>query len=71
VVLDTPAFDQDLRLQKPLEDFTVEQFIPQLAIEALDVAVLPRAARFDVQRLYADLLQPLTHLLGGELRAVV
>ena len=41
------------------------------AVEALGVAVLPRAARLDVQRLHARSRQELADRSGDELRAVV
>src|SRR5688572_9639584 len=39
-----PALDQHLRLGPAAEPFAVEQLIAQLAVEAFDEAVLPRAA---------------------------
>ena len=42
VEVTSPAFDDDLSLPQRVEDFTIEQFIAQARIEALDVAVLPR-----------------------------
>lgn len=53
VVVIPPAFDQDLRLLERVEDLRVQQLVPQLAVERLDVAVLPRAAGLDKQRLHA------------------
>ena len=32
-----------------VEEFSIEQFIPQPSVEALAIAVLPRAARFDLE----------------------
>ena len=48
VVLHLPLFDYNLRLLQGLEDFSIEAFVPQLAVEALTVAVLPRASGFNV-----------------------
>lgn len=42
IVVPTPVFDQDLRLLQRVEDLAVEQFIAQLAVEALAVTVLSR-----------------------------
>ena len=39
--MDAPALDQDERFLESVEDLTVEQFISELAIEALVVSVLP------------------------------
>ena len=63
--------DDDARLLQGEEDLAVEQFVAQLAIEALAVAILPGAAGLDVEGLRADPCEPLAHDLGGELRAVV
>src|SRR5215210_7777672 len=54
-----------------LEDLSVEQLVPKPGIEALDVAILPRAARSDVGGLGSDRRVPLLDGLGDELRAVV
>ncbi len=42
VVVSSPLFDDDLRLSQRIEDFPVEEFVPEPCIKALDVAVLPR-----------------------------
>jgi hypothetical protein len=39
VVVAPPTFNDDLGLPQRVEDFTIEQFIAQPRIEALDVAV--------------------------------
>lgn len=52
VVLDSPPFDQYFCLQKRVEDLSIEQFISQLSVEGFDIAILPRAAWFDVQRVH-------------------
>lgn len=41
VLVDSPPFDQDLRLFENIEDLAVEQFISEFAVEALVVAGLP------------------------------
>jgi len=71
VVVASPPLDDDLRLLERVEDLAVEQLVPELAIEAFVVAVLPRAARLDVKRLHAYALQPLPQGNRDELRAVV
>ena len=48
VVLAPPALDEHLRLQERVELLSGQQLIPQLAVEALDVAVFPK---FDRQTL--------------------
>ena len=69
VVVPPPGFDDDLGLGEAVEDLTVEQFVAELRVEALAVAVLPRASRFDERCLCADGYDPLPYSLGDELRA--
>ena len=45
IVLAPPLLDQHGRLRQRAEDLPVQQLVPELAVEALVVAVLPRAAR--------------------------
>jgi hypothetical protein len=42
VVVDAPVLDDHLGLSEAVEDLAIEAFIPELAIEGLAVAVLPR-----------------------------
>ena len=39
ILLSSPLFEDDFCLLEGVEDFTVEQLIPQLAIEALDIPI--------------------------------
>lgn len=71
IVVVTPLFDQNLGLLKTAEDLPVEQFVPQLAVEAFAIAVLPGAARLDVEGFGTHARQPAPHGLGGHLRPVV
>ena len=71
VVVASPALDDDLGLAQTVEDLAVEQLIAKAGVEALDVAVLPSAAPFDVSGLGADSCDPFLHGLGDELRSVV
>jgi hypothetical protein len=66
-----PGLDQDLGFGQAEEDLAIEQFVPQLAVEALAVAVFPRAARLDIGCLGADGGDPFTQGLGDELRTVI
>src|SRR5262245_66678236 len=63
--------DDDLGLAESVEDFAVEQLIAQASVEALDVAVLPGAAPFDVGGLGTDNRDPVLYRLGDEFRSVV
>jgi len=56
IVIQPPPIHNVSRLGQAQEQLAVEAFIPQLAVEALDIAILPRAAWFDEQ--CADLLVP-------------
>ena len=51
IVVLSPSLDQHLRLLQSVEDFHVQKFVSELAIEALVVAVLPGTAGLDVERL--------------------
>jgi hypothetical protein len=44
-----PLLDEDLDFLEAVEDFTIEQLVPQLAVEAFAIAVLPRAAGLDIE----------------------
>jgi hypothetical protein len=46
IVMAAPALDHDLRLAERVEDFSIQQLVSESGIEALDVAVLPRRARW-------------------------
>src|SRR5260221_12695542 len=65
------ARPDDLGLAQSVEDLAVEQLIAKAGVEALDVAVLPRAAPLDVGGLGTDSRDPFLHGLGDELRSVV
>lgn len=69
MVLPRP-FDQHTTFEQRLEYLRIEQLIPQFAVEAFDVAVRPRRARLDEERLHADLPEPVSHGRCCELRAV-
>lgn len=71
VVVAAPGFDQDLSLGQGVEDFSVQEFVTHRAVEGLAVAILPWATWSDVERLHADLRQPLLDGIGDELGAVV
>src|SRR5271170_2232545 len=71
VVVFTPHLDQHLRFRQTVEDLAIQQFIPELPVEAFYVPVLPWAARFDEQGLYAHFRQPLPYYGSRKLRAVV
>ena len=71
VVVIVPSLDQHFRLRQIVEDFPIQQLVPELAVEALVVAVLPWRAGLDLERLHADTRQPVPHRLCGELAAII
>ena len=66
-----PAFDDHLGLLQRVKDFTVEQFVAELRVEAFAIAVLPWTAWFDVGGLGPNGCNPLADGFGDELRAIV
>ena len=68
VVVPPPTLDEHLGLQERVELLSGQELVAEPAVEALAVAVLPRAAWFDEQGFHANLGEPLTHLLGRKLR---
>ena len=69
VVVPPPTLDEHLGLQERVELLSGQELVAEPAVEALAIAVLPRAAWFDEQGFHANLGEPLTHLLGRKLRA--
>src|SRR5918995_5465351 len=70
-VVPAPCLDDDLGLLERGEDLAVEQLVPELGVEALDVAVLPRAAWGNVGGPGAHGRDPGLNPLGHELGPVV
>lgn len=66
-----PLLDHDLSFFQAVEDFLVEAFVVQLAVEGLAVTVLPGTSGLDVQRLGTKSGEPPADDLGGHLGAVV
>ena len=66
-----PAFDDDPGFLQGVKDLAVEQFIAKFRVEALAIAILPRAARHDVGSLGSDRRDPVAHGFGNELWAIV
>jgi len=54
-----------------IEDRHRQELISQATVEALGVALLPRAVRLDVHRIDTHLPKPATEGVGNELRTVV
>jgi hypothetical protein len=71
VVLDPPFFNQDLSLLQGVEDFAVEQLIPELSVEALNIAVFPGAPRFNEECADIKPFEPKADNLGRKLGPVI
>jgi hypothetical protein len=61
VALPAPSFDDYLGLLEVVEDFPIDYFFPEFAIETLAVSVFPRAARFDVESSHSYSFEPLAY----------
>ena len=71
IVIHSPSIHNVPRFSQAQEQLAVEALISQFAVEALHVAVFPRAARLDEQCLDLLTRQPLFDGLRGKLRPVV
>lgn len=71
VVVSAPIFNNDFRFFHGHKHLTVQQLVPQFAVEAFAVAVLPGTAGLNVLRLNAQVRQPSLQRQGDKLRAVV
>ena len=71
IVLSSPDFSQHFCFLQRCEDFSVEEFVSEFSVEALDVTVLPGAARLDEQSLDTQPREPLPDGFGHELGSVV
>lgn len=71
VVVVTPERQRSAGVGEGVEYLLVEAFIPQTAVERLDVAVLLRLAGIDVVPLDLVVVCPFQNGLARELRAIV
>ena len=71
VVALPPLLDHDACFLHGWEFFAVQAFVSELAVEALDVTILPRASRLDVRRAYIDRFKEPTHSTCDEFRTIV
>ena len=71
VVIKPPAIDDPPGVFQTEEQLAIQQFVPETAVEALDVAVFPRAALGDKQRLHVGSVQPSSHRAGDKLGTVI
>lgn len=66
-----PLFNQDVRFLQAVEEFSVQQLIPEAGVEALAISVFLRRTWFDAHGLCLQSVDPLPDGLSNELRAVV
>lgn len=71
VVMIAPPARDAADLLQTVEDLAIEQFITQAGIEALDIAVFPRATGLDVEGGDTEAAQPSAHCMGDELGAII
>ena len=71
VVVYLPLVENHAGIGQAQEQHSVEQLIAKPTVEALDVAVLPRARILDGERADARPRQSRLDLIGNELRSVV
>ena len=69
VVIVAPERQRSTGIGQAVEDFLVEAFVAQAAVEGLDVAVLLRLSGVDVVPLDAVVVGPFQDRLAGELGA--
>lgn len=65
------ALAEDLGFQQGVELFSSQQLVAELAVEAVDTTVHPRAAWLNEKRLHANIPEPFSDRLRCELRAAV
>ena len=58
IVFDAPLFDDDLGFAQGVEKLAIQAFVAELTVETFAIAILPRAARFDVERRSAYCFEP-------------
>jgi hypothetical protein len=71
IVLDAPRFDLVPRIVERNENVFIQAFVAQPCIEALDVRVLNRLARFDELQPYTMLIGPMVERPAAQLGTVV
>ena len=71
IVPDPPVFNDHFGFFQAVENLAVEQLIPELSVEALNVAVFPGAARLDEKCFGSNIFQPFPDSRGRELGTIV
>jgi hypothetical protein len=71
VVVAAPVFQFFPSIGEMEKDFPIQTFVPQPAVETLDVAVLNWVSGPDEVELHTSIVGPGVHSLAGEFAAVV
>lgn len=71
VVVASPRLDHHLCLAQAVEDLARHKLVPELAVEALNVPVLPGRAALDIGGSGAHSADPALHGPGNELRTLI
>ena len=71
VVLVVPLLREHLHLPEGIEDLLDREVVPELAVEALNIPIFPRATRCDEENLGSHPLEPQPHRPGCELWSVI
>jgi hypothetical protein len=71
IVFDPPALQDNARFVQIAEEFSVQAFIAQLVVKALNMPILPRAPGLDVKRFDLLALQRVVHVRGDKLMHIV
>ena len=70
IIFRPPLLYNNLCLLHRIKHLAIQNLITQFAVERLNVAVLPRTARFNIQRSDMVVLKPLFDLISDKLRPV-
>jgi len=71
IEVNAPLLNQYLGFTEAVEQLSIEELIPELAVKALAIPVLPRAAWRDVGGVGAQALEPISENGGYKLRPVI
>lgn len=66
-----PLLDDDPGFLQAVEDFAIQQFIAQLAVEAFTIAIFPRTSWFDVEGPGPNVSKPVAQDFCSHLRSIV
>ena len=71
IIFSPPSFDQHLRLLQSGKDLPLQELIPHLPVERLNISILPGAAPFNEQGFHSQPVEPFPDYFGGEFRSII